>query len=145
MSDNSKPEVLYEVEEPEFFYSASLRIFGDNVPFSEIESGLGLQATKSHRKGERRGPRSPVFKHDMWTYTTPVPEEKHLSEHLGMLWNHLQPSVAYLRELKKKWRVDVFCGFRTNCQVTGIELDYRLLEIFTELEIPFGLSIITLE
>lgn len=45
-----------EPDEENFFpFSASLRVFGDSVPFEELTQRLGVQATHAHRKAERRG------------------------------------------------------------------------------------------
>jgi hypothetical protein len=38
--------------------------------------------------------------------------------------------------------VDVFLGYRSNCDTAGIEVPHTSLEMFSELQIPFGLSII---
>lgn len=139
----TEPRVLYNVEDPEFYYSASLLIGGESLDFDGITQKLGLQPTHQHRKGERRGPRSPQYEADQWRYTAPVEEADHLATHLKVLWEAIRPHKEYLKRLKETFNVDVSCGFRTNYQVTGVEIDYRCLEIFTELEVPFGLSIIT--
>jgi len=47
-----------------------------------------------------------------------------------------------LLELKKSLTVDVFLGYRSSCDHAGIEVPHTSLEMFTELEIPFGVSII---
>jgi Domain of unknown function (DUF4279) len=136
--------VLYDVQKPEFYYSASLRISGESLDLDEITRRLGLDPTHQHRRGERQGSRS-QYEADMWAYKAPIEETEHLAIHLKVLWEAIRPQKEYLKQLKERFWVDVFCGFRTNCQVTGIEVDHRCLEIFTELEIPFGLSIINIE
>jgi len=52
-------------EDTYFAYSATVRIFGDITNMDEISTELGLQPTDSHRKRERRGPRSAGYRHDM--------------------------------------------------------------------------------
>ncbi len=54
----------------------------------------------------------------------------------------VHPHVAYLKELKRRLTVDVFCGYRSNCVTAGFEVDHRALVIFTELEVPFGVSVV---
>ncbi len=44
--------------------------------------------------------------------------------------------------LKQRLTVDVFCQFTSNWPCSGIEVSPQSLEMFVELEIPFGLSII---
>ena len=140
-----KPKIIHPIEESWFSYSSTLRIHGDQLDFIGIECVLGLQSTYRHRKGERKGPKSPPYKDDAWHYECPLEESKPLSEHLMALWTAVKPHVTYLRQLKKTNNVDIFCGYRSNSQIAGFEVDYRCLDMFIALEVPFGVSIITLE
>ena len=78
----------------------------------------------------------------MWSYTSPVDKFDPLETHITVLWERLRPHKQYLLELKKSLTVDVFLGFRSNCDNAGVQVSYTALEMFRELEIPFGLSII---
>lgn len=129
-------------EEPYFAFSASLRIFGDIPNMGEISAALCLQPTHSHRKGEKRGSRSSAYRHDMWSYSPPVDKRESLHQHIDALWLKLKPHRQYLLDLKKSLNVDVFLGYRSNCDTAGIEIPHTSLEMFSELEIPFGVSII---
>ena len=58
-----------EPDEADYFaYSATLRVFGDDLDLNEITRRMGIQPTRFHWKGERQGPRSPEFRHDHWSY-----------------------------------------------------------------------------
>ena len=129
-------------EETYFSYSATLRIFGDIADMEQISANLGIEPTDSHRKGERRGNRSAPYRHDMWSYSPPVEGSKPLHKHIDALWEVLKPHKQYLLRLKKSVTVDVFLGYRTNCDTAGIEVPHTSLEMFAELRIPFGVSII---
>lgn len=129
-------------EDTYFAYSATVRIFGDITNMDEISTRLGLQPTDSHRKGERRDPRAAGFRHDMWSYSPPLDKHDPLQKHIDALWLALKPNKQYLLELKKSVTVDVFLGYRSNCDTAGIEVPHTSLEMFSELQIPFGLSII---
>jgi hypothetical protein len=132
-----------ETDEPTYFaYSASLRIFGDAVDFDEITRTLGMAPTHSHRKGDKKGPRSPPYKHDMWSFSPNVAEQRPLAEHIDALWSAIRHSEEYLRRLKAFATVDVFLGYRSNVDTAGVEIPHKSLEMFTRLEIPLGLSII---
>jgi hypothetical protein len=132
-----------EPDEPNYFaYSATLRIFGDGLDFDEIARALELQPTSTYRKGGRRGPRSPPYKHDMWMLSSDLPEESDLAEHINALWAKIRHRAEYLRDLKRVATVDVFLGYRSNVDHAGVELPYTSLEMFVQLEVPFGLSII---
>lgn len=130
-------------DEPMYFaYSATLRIHGDKLPFEEISERLQVQPTYTHRKGESRGPRSPEYRDDAWHFAPPVPETEPLDRHIDALWSIVKRHVEYLKSLKRRYKVDVFCGYRSNCDHAGIEVPHTCLELFTALEVPFGVSII---
>lgn len=132
-----------EADEPPYFvFSATLRIFGDHLDFDEIYQCIGLIPTNTHRKGERKGPRSPIYRNDMWSYSPDVPEAQPLSDHISALWSDIQHAAVYLRSLKQHATVDVFLGYRSNIDHAGIEIPHTCLALFTTLEIPFEVSII---
>jgi hypothetical protein len=100
-------------EEPDernyFCYSATLRIFGDGVPFQEINERLGVEPTHIHRKGERRGPRSPAWRDDGWHLESGLPKAEPLDRHIEALWEVVRPHLEYLKGLKQRFKVDVLC------------------------------------
>ena len=125
-----------------FAYSACLRIFGKILDVDEITHRLGVIPTIVHRRGDRRKPSSPPYAQDMWSYTVPVKESEPLHLHIDALWNTFKERKQYLLQLKHDLTVDVFLGYRSNCDHAGVEVPYRSLEMFRELQIPFGLSIV---
>jgi len=132
-----------EREEDTFFaYSATLRIAGEISNMDEISATLGLSPTHLHRKGEKRGAKAAGYRQDMWSYSPPIEKSEPLHKHIDALWLKLKPHKHYLLELKNSLNVDVFAGYRSNCDTAGIEVPHTSLEMFTELEIPFGVSII---
>lgn len=152
MESSDKPEMFrtlrgfldeHEPDGPNYFqFSATLRIHGDNLHFAQIEQALGVLPTSSHRKGERRGPSSPEYKSDAWHYQPPIPETEPLARHIEALWEVVRPAVVFLKGLKLLCKVDVFCGYRSNCDTAGFEVSHTSLELFMALEIPFGVSAI---
>lgn len=126
-----------------FAYSATLRIFGDIPDLDEITGRLGVTPSDTHRKGDRGwGPNLPPYEHDMWSYNAPVKKAEPLHVHVDALWNIFRERKEYLLQLKRDLKVDVFLGYRSNCDHAGVEVPYQSLEMFRELQIPFGLSII---
>ncbi len=152
MTDSNEPKMFRTLrgflngEEPDeatyFSFSATLRIHGDGVPFEEISQRLGVQPTNLHRKGERRGPRSPVYRDDAWQFQPSLPETDPLERHIEALWQVVRPAVDYLKALKQRFKVDVFCGYRSNCDMAGFEVSHKCLELFMALEVPFGVSVV---
>jgi hypothetical protein len=138
-SSKSDGEKIY------FAYSADLRIFGDIPSLDEITQRLGLEPTESHKKGTRGwGPKLAAYKHDMWSYHAQVNESEPLHTHIDALWKTLAGHREYLVGLKERLTVDVFLGYRSNGDHAGVEVPYHSLEMFRELQVPFGLSIIVI-
>ena len=54
----------------------------------------------------------------------------------------MRPAVEYLKGLKSVCKVDVFCGYRSNCDTGGFEVPHASLELFAALEVPFGVSVV---
>lgn len=136
VAGEANEELLY------FHLSATLRIHGDGVPFDEISRLLGVEPTHSHRKGEQRRQDSVPYREDAWHLRAPLSETEPLQLHLDALWQIVEPQVAYLKALKEQFWVDVFCGYRSNCDIAGFEISHQCLRLFTALEIPFGVSVI---
>jgi len=129
-------------EEIYFAYSAALRIFGDIGDLDAISRQLGVTPSSSYRRGDRIRPSAPPRTQDMWSYKVPLPESEPLHRHIDALWDILRPHKKYLLALKERHKVDVFLGYRSNCDHAGVEVPPESLAMFTELRIPFGLSII---
>lgn len=130
-----------EPDEPACFqYSATLRIHGDGVPFEEISHRLGVEPTHVHRKGQPHGPTT--WRDDAWHFQPSLPETDPLEVHITALWSVARPALEYLKSLKARFHVDVFCGYRSNRDTAGFEVSHRCLEMFVALEIPFGVSVI---
>jgi hypothetical protein len=105
-----------------------LRIHGHDVPFEEISERLGVQPTHLHRKGERRGPRSPAWRDDAWHFEPALAETEPLERHIQALWQVVRPHVDYIKALKQRFKVDVFCGYRSSCDTAGFEVSHKCLE-----------------
>ncbi len=120
-------------------YSASLRIIGIDLPFEQIESNLSLSATYKHRKGDRRG--TTILQDDRWILESPLPEDREFGEHLDWLWSKVSDQKHYLIELKSNYFIDVFAGYRSDCDHCGTVISASGMTICYELSIPFELSI----
>ncbi len=120
-------------------YWATLRIFGEGVDHEAITATLGLEPTYMHKQGDRF---NKPYKYDMWQYTAPVERTQPLEEHIQYLWEQIKAHKEYLLELKENYTVDVFCAYESDSGQAGIEIPYTCLEMFTELQIPFGVSIL---
>jgi len=106
-----------------FAYSATLRIFGAISDFDEITERLGVAPSATRRKGDHDwGPSLPPNKHDMWSYNAPVKNNEPLQIHIDTLWNTFRERKEFLLKLKPNLTVDVFLGYRSNCDHAGVEV-----------------------
>src|SRR4051794_14408306 len=103
--NGERDDVVIGAEEPYFCFSSTLRIWGDIPDLEAISHHLGLEPTHAHRKGEKRGPRSPGYRHDHWSYAPPVAEERPLEEHIKALWEAVRQHVDYLTGSEKTTRL----------------------------------------
>ncbi|MGE0761205.1 MAG: DUF4279 domain-containing protein [Pirellulaceae bacterium] len=71
-----------------------------------------------------------------------MPESEDLEVHINALWSAIRPHRDFIKSLKSQATVDVFLGYRSNCDHAGLSIPHTCLEMFTQLEIPFGVSII---
>lgn len=131
-----------ESTEPYFHFSASLRIHGEGLDLDAITTAMGLRPTHTHKKGELRHPGGHPYRDDAWHYSADLPEAAPLDAHLQELWVDVAPAREFLLSLKSKYRVDVFCGYRSDSDQAGFQVEPKSLAIFTSLEIPLGVSVI---
>ncbi len=130
-----------EGDEPSYYdYSATLRIHGARLPFDAISDTLGIEATHKHRHGEQGRFGARRYVDDAWHFTVAIDEQRELTHHLRELWRIVKPHVEYLLGLQAK--VDIFCGYRSNNGASGFAIEPDALEIFTALNVPFGVSIV---
>ncbi len=120
----------------------SWRASGTIPDLDELTRRLGVEPTSAHRIGERPRPNSQPYKHDMWSFTAPVNQTEPLHVHIDTLWSAFRARKDYLLQLKRQLKVDIFLGYRSNCDHAGIEVPHHSLAMFLELEVPFGVSII---
>jgi hypothetical protein len=152
MSKDSEPEFFRTLrgflrgEEPDeetyFRFSATLRIHGDALLFDEISSQLGVSPSHQHHKGVKRSASAPAWRDDAWHFSPDIPGAEPLERHIQALWEVVAPHVEYLKSLKGRYKVDVFCGYHSNSDTAGFEVPHTCLELFTALEVPFGISVI---
>lgn len=133
-----------------FAFSATLRIHGTDIGVDDITQALALTPTYCHRSGQLRSKTigksesssARRFYDDAWHYSPDLPDEAPLDMHLQLLWSDIAPSESYLVDLKSKHQIDVFCGYRSNCDQSGFQLSPKSFAIFTTLDISCEMSVI---
>lgn len=113
---------------------------GKGLEHEKISQKLGLVPSHTHRAGDFDKFGLPYLQ-DMWLLESPLGKRKQLDTHLKWLVKQLEPKFDYLKTLKKKYKIDVFCACTGNSG-SGLSLSPAALSIFTELGIKLELSII---
>ncbi len=127
-----------------FRFTASLIISGEIDDFEELTNIVGVSPVHAHRKGEKRSETSRPYPSDLWRYTPKISKEKSLSCHLNALWSDIGRNCESIKALKEILNVSVFCGYRSDCDHAGFEVEHKSLEIFQKLEVPFSVSVIVI-
>jgi hypothetical protein len=102
---------------------------------------LGIPPSHTHRAGDINRLGKP-FEHDMWGLDSKLGEQASLDEHLKWLHQVLAPHYEFLRSAKRTAVVDVFLSYLSDEDQAGFEISPEAFKIFSELEIPFGVSAI---
>lgn len=137
-------EMLAKETEIYFRFSASLRVMDAPECHAEIGEATGLKPSHIHLKGaianEKSGRRWP---NDIWLLASPLAETAELTEHLNWLWQQVQPHQDYFRLLVESGvKMDILCGYRSNCDHCGFGVDPNAVEIAQKLGIRLEFSVI---
>ncbi|HYG61076.1 MAG TPA: DUF4279 domain-containing protein [Thermoanaerobaculia bacterium] len=127
-----------------FAFSASLRVLDAPERHEEIERMTGLRPSHVHLRGDLANEKSGRrWTRDVWGLKSPLSKETSMTEHLFWLWEQVKPHQAYFESLIAAGvRVDVFCGYRSNCGYAGFDLNPEAFEIVRALRLPFEISVI---
>jgi uncharacterized protein DUF4279 len=119
---------------------AALIITGDGLDFDQISRTLGVAPYSISEKGKRYGHAKTLCDFNMWYFVVTVDALRPLDEHIMALWDVIRPHFDYLRQLKQKFHVEVSLDVQTSNP--DVKVDHRCLGLFTELELPFRISVI---
>jgi|SRR5882724_1306364 len=126
---------------PEF--GAALRVMRTGLDLAGISSSLGISPTHVHRQGDP-GPLKKPFTLDMWSLESPLDPAEPLEAHLKWLQTALSPHHEFLSSLRKLATLDIYCNAMYFSDQNSLELTPEVLRLFTELNIPLGVSILLL-
>ena len=110
----------------------------------EIEEVTGLKPSHVHMKGDSVHEKSKRrWDNSIWLLSSPLEETAELAEHLNWLWQQVQPHQAYFRSLIESGvKVDIFCGYRSNCDHCGFGIAPDALEIAQKLGVRLEFSVV---
>jgi hypothetical protein len=132
-------------EEPQRLFSVSLRIMDAPHKHEEITATFGVQPTGCHKVGDIRTKIGKTWENDIWTVEAPFPRDVDLNIHLQWISDLIKPHGDFLRKLRDQGaRIDVYCSFRTNTDLSGFAIRPERMVLFAQLEIPVEVSVMFL-
>ena len=120
---------------------ASFRILGIGLDFRGISEQLGIQPSLTRRKGEHGLIQTPQSA-DVWCLDSPLPRSEPLEVHLKSLRQVLLPHCEFLRSLRGKCDLSIYCGITTDGDRCQFHLSSDSLRMFAELGIDMDLSLV---
>ena len=129
---------------PRHTFSACLRVGDVGARHDEICRVTGLVADEVHLAGEPDDEcETGVWSRDLWSLESPLPREEPLSAHLAWLWTQVGPHVDYVRSLIVDGAaVDIFCGYISDCDHCGFDLDPGAMRLADALGVTLGMNTI---
>lgn len=129
--------------QPYFHFGASLRVMGCSARHSEIAQVLNIEPTSVRIASDASNSTSSGRNgKDVWVLSSPLAETDELDLHLQWLWERCKDHEGYIRELATECDVDVFCGYRSNCDQAGFELSPQSLDLMSRLGVRMSVSVI---
>ena len=115
-------------------------IVGNDLDVEGISRALGLNPTHSHRAGDV-GMLAKTYPHDMWQLDSPLTAAEP-EEHLKWLRSKLHPNYDYIRSLKGRADIYIYCGYSCEGEQGGFSLTPEALSLFTELGIVMEVHVL---
>lgn len=126
----------------------TFRMWGKDLDPDQVSSGLHLEPSYSHKKGQERNNRSTqMWLHGHWDYTSKdrIPSSS-LTEHIMWLLDQLEPVRSEIKYLKRQANAtaDIFCFVEATSN-TGISLPHRLLRRVVFMGLDLEMDIYSVE
>ncbi len=136
-----EPRVLCTVGGPVDEVGVCVAVYGEEVVPAEVSALLGCTPTSSHRRGDRRGPKSPQYKRGAWLLevrgTAPEGPEELVAKVLG----RLPEDEALWLKLAERFEVRLRFAFHMTGWNRGFALSAQLVERVARLHANVGFDI----
>ncbi|MGB9080166.1 MAG: DUF4279 domain-containing protein [Desulfuromonadaceae bacterium] len=133
MSDKEKNEIIAEVGGSPDECGVSLCIYGEKLIPDVITEILRCQPTHAHKKGDKKGPRSPalVFEQGAWILNVqgePPMTAEVLTRKLLMM---VPSNPEIWKQLKDKFEIQIRYGIHMSGWNKGFGLSHKLIDWMT--------------
>src|SRR5690606_28285796 len=107
--------------------SATLCVYGDDLEPAELSALLGVEPSRSFRRGHRQTPDSRPAGHGAWFLRVEGTAPFGPNEHLGELLRRLPANPVVWSELRARYQVRISIGIHFDAWNRGFALDAATL------------------
>jgi Domain of unknown function (DUF4279) len=126
-------QVLADVGGPIDEVNVTLALYSDELEPQEISRALGVEPTSAHRRGERRGPRSPPAPSGAWLLTTPGRDAERVEDVIDRLLKQLPEDLMTWRDLRMRHDIQVRFGLHMTGWNKGLSIPLKQVTRIAEL------------
>ena len=123
---------------------AAFIVSGESFDPNEITATLGLEPTKTGRKGDLRSlpeRKIPPRRDSIWILNSPLADEKPLQDHLEWLLDQLEPKSATIEAVAAKYKAILMCGYSSESGQGGCTFAGKLLARLGQFAVPLILNL----
>jgi hypothetical protein len=106
----------------------TLALYCEDLDPDEVSRALGVQPTSAHRRGERKGPRSPAYRKGAWLLTEEGHEAEHVAPVIERLLRQLPEAPAVWNELRTQHDVQLRFGLHMSGWNKGLVIPRELVD-----------------
>lgn len=122
IDDRSKPRLIGTVGGTVDETRATLVLRGEKLDPDEVSQELNCAPTSSHRKGDRKGPRSSPFPSGGWSFQVHVKAPAGPDEAIQQLLLRFPSDPSWWERLRSKYSVELWIGIFINAWNRGFEI-----------------------
>lgn len=99
----------------------------------EVTVATGLQPTKTWRMKDRIAGTVRSYDWNGWTLASGLDTASDLEDHLSALLERLEPAMPALKELSRRWDVEVSCAIYAKAFVPSCHFDREVTQVLAAL------------
>jgi hypothetical protein len=136
-----EPRVLCTVGGPVDEVGVCVAVYGEDLDPAEVSALLGCTPTSSHRRGDRRGPRSPLYKRGAWLLEVRGTAPEGPEELVAKLLGQLPSDEGVWLKMGERYEVQLRLGIHMTGWNRGFDLSAALVGKVVRLHAKMGFDI----
>jgi hypothetical protein len=130
------PEIIATVGGPIDETHVTLAVYGDDLDPDAITALFGCSPTRAHRRGDRKGPRSPPFRRGAWFFSLQGTAPQNPESLTRALLDKLPIGDAFWTQLHAAYEVQLRFGLFVNAWNRGFDLSAETVARVATLRVP---------